>query len=758
MPQFYVKIFQYICYRFIIQIILSKSYKKDIIFPKTYEYSSDSEHIPLEFYEDAFPISQRIDLLLGYFSTNAIKVLSMSLAEFIYNGGNLRLVTNHFFNKDDYDFIVANKGTVNEDIINIFTDLSLLEKNLSKEGKHFFDCLLYLKNEGKLEIKPVKFKGDSMSHSKIMILNDGVDTISTAGSINFTMSALLKNAEHFQVEVPWNGKVAQMRIEENVIKFNDIFSGNHPDYRHISNDELIKVIDTIGKPKELQELLDDSLNLNNGEELSQKVIKIKKQKQTRFEEVIENFNKKPKFPKNGSPRPYQIEAYQNWVKNGFKGLFGMATGTGKTKTSLNCLLNEYEKNNSYLSIILVPSIALLNQWEEEVFEFNFQNVIKIGGGNDWEKEFSNYVSNYLAGIKKDLIIISTYSSFYTPKFQKYFAKIEKDFTLIADEAHNLGARKTKESIKNTTIEKRIGLSATPKRIYDLEGSDFIESFFNDKEPYIVSFSMKEALEASPKPYLTPYKYFPHIVELTDDELENYTEISKKLLRYFDFEKGVFKNDPMVEKLLLLRKSIIHKAQNKVSCFRDILNELKRIDKLKYIFCYIPEGYDYDEDRNAERILNKFLVAGNETIPSLKMNPYIGNGDNLDEILRGFSEGKIDLLFAMKMLDEGVDIPRAEIGIFASSTGNPRQFIQRRGRLLRLHNDKPFATIFDMVVIPKLSDKNEELFNMERNLVKNELRRVGYFASLSMNFYDSRNNLEQVCRKYNLDLDTIINEL
>ena len=141
-----------------------------------------------------------------------------------------------------------------------------------------------------------------------------------------------------------------------------------------------------------------------------------------------------------------------------------------------------------------------------------------------------------------------------------------------------------------------------------------------------------------------------------------------------------------------------------------------------------------------------------------MNSYTAADQDLKEILRGFSEGKIEILLAMKMLDEGVDVPRAEVGIFASSTGNPRQFIQRRGRLLRKHKNKAFATIYDMVVIPKLSNTNSEIFSMERNLVHNELRRVGYFASLALNFYDSKNSLEDVCNKYDLDLDTIINEL
>lgn len=732
---------------------MEKSFRKLIEFPSTFQYSSDSEHIPLEFYEEAFPIAKSIDLLLGYFSTNAIKVLSMSLAEFIYSGGKLRLITNHFFSNEDYENLII-KEEFDNDIINIFSNIEELERNLSKEGKYFFDCLRYLKKENRLEIKPVKFKGDSMSHSKIMILNDGFETICTSGSINFTLSALLKNAEHFQVEVPWNGEVPRKRINESVKKFEDIFLGIHKDYRHLDPNELIKVIDTIGKPKELKELLADSISLDTDSQ-NEKVKKIQKRRKERFEEFITEENTKPKFPNNGKPRDYQVEAYENWVKNDYKGLFGMATGTGKTKTSLNCLLYEYNKVKTYNAIVLVPSIALLNQWEEEVQEFNFQNIIKIGGGNNWEKDFSNFSSNFHAGIKKNIILISTYASYVSTKFQKYFRKIEKDFVLIADEAHNMGASSIKNVVRETLIEKRIGLSATPKRIYDPEGSDFIENFFNDKEPYTCSFTMKQALDDG---YLTQYRYYPYIVELTSEELESYTEISKKLLRYFDFEKGIFKNDPMVEKLLLIRKNIIHKAENKISCFKEILLELQKINKLKYVFTYVPEGFAYDYQGNPTRILDKFLIEGNKTIPDLKMNSYIADGQNLNDILRGFTEGKIDVLFAMKMLDEGVDVPRAEIGIFASSTGNPRQFIQRRGRLLRLHKDKVYSTIFDMIVIPKLDEYNEELFNMEKSLVTNELRRVGYFSSLSLNFYDSKNNLEQVCKKYNLDLDTIINEL
>ena len=319
----------------------------------------------------------------------------------------------------------------------------------------------------------------------------------------------------------------------------------------------------------------------------------------------------------------------------------------------------------------------------------------------------------------------------------------------------MGANNIQSKLKDIKVDKKIGLSATPKRIYDPEGTIAIDSFFKDSPPYTYNFGMEKALEFG---FLTGYKYHPQIVELTDEEFEEYVEISKKLLKFFDFENGKFKDDPIVEILLLKRKSIIHKAFNKLSLFSSIIGELRKLKKNKFVFAYIPEGNTQDKDGDTVKILNQYLKRVHKDYPKIKMNSYTSEDQNLDEILRGFEDGKIEVLFAMKMLDEGVDIPRAEVGIFASSTGNPRQFIQRRGRLLRKHKDKAYATIYDMVVIPKLDSNFGELYNIERNLVKNELNRVAYFASLSMNFYDSKESLNEVCKKYDLDLDTIINEL
>ncbi len=731
---------------------------KEISYPPTFKYSSDSESIPLEFYESVFPISKSIDLLLGYFSSNAFKVLSQSFAEFIFNGGSIRIVTNHVMTIKDKENLIENTNLKDEDkVIDIFQDISKLEFELRDYGQHFFDCLKYLLKEKRLQILPVKFNGFDLAHCKKMILFDGENYISTDGSINFTLSALTKNSESFEVNAPWKGEIFAKRTELEKENFNRIFNKEHPNYTYLDANQIETVISKIGKSKDIQDLLEDSVRLDDSE-FSQKVKDILQRKKKIIEESIEHKSialSEPRFPYISGARPYQLEAYQNWINRNYSSVFAMATGTGKTITSLNCVLQEYIKTGTYKTIILVPSIALLEQWEKEVEQFNFKKIIKIGGGNKWEQELASIVSNKLWKREENYILISTYGSFTTEKFQKYFVKIQSDLILIADEAHNIGAPGIRKILPTITTSKKIGLSATPKRVYDLEGTEALNVFFNDSPPYTYEFGMERALSEG---FLTEYKYFPKIVQLNEDESERYIEISKKLLKFFDFEKGEFKKDPIVETLLLKRKNIIHKAHFKINTFKQILKELSKINKLHYIFTYVPEGYIYNEDGGSSKLLNKFLIAAAEQIQGIKMNSYTTEDNELNQILRGFSEGKIDMLFAMKMLDEGVDVPRAEVGIFCSSTGNPRQFIQRRGRLLRKHSDKAFATIYDMVVIPNQADNDPSIFSMERNLVKNELRRVAYFSSLSMNFYDSRNELDEICSKYELNLNELISEL
>ena len=719
------------------------------------DYRSDTEHEPMEFYLKALSNSNRFDLLLGYFSFSAINVLALGFSKFLANGGKMRVVANNILTPRDQEAIILAKEPHVEGLIDI-TDIRNLRYYLDDYGKHFFECMAWLIREKRIEIilvKPKERKG--ISHFKSGVFYNEETKVAFTASSNFTAYGMLENTEELSAFLKWENSRSSKKIEAQEQYFETIFSGkaNFLEYIPVESAKHGLLEEFGGKT--LKEL-----------EISQeKLIDLKKSKNQnkRLQKVLVNFGKNikdevnvsPHFPFDEGPRDYQKVAYKEWVKNNKTGVFAMATGTGKTITALNCLLNEYKAQGQYKAIILVPSIALLNQWEEEVQSFNFNTILKIGGGNKWENELATYVSNLSWGVDSDLIVISTYGSFVTDRFQKYFKKIQSKFLLIADEAHNMGAKNFSQLLPEINVKSRIGLSATPKRIYDEEGTEALDKFFKDQPPYIYQFGIEKALKAG---FLTEYVYFPIIVELKDSELEEYMEISKKLLRFFDADSGEFKSDPIVEILLLKRKSIIHKASRKLLAFKSIVAELAKKDKLKYVFTYVPEGYVKNTDGDSERMLDQFIKAGAETNQNLKMNSYTTSDSDLKDLLLGFTEGKIDMLFAMKMLDEGVDVPRAEIGIFCSSTGNPRQFIQRRGRLLRKHKHKAFATIYDMVVTPTQKGNRNLLFNMERSLVKKELQRVGYFASLSMNFYDCKNDLENLCRKYELNLDQIIEEL
>ncbi|MXV38350.1 DEAD/DEAH box helicase [Flavobacteriaceae bacterium Ap0902] len=728
---------------------------KEINFPESLKYSYNSKNKPYEIYYEAFAESENIDFLLGYFSSNAIQSLIPSFCQFILKKGKLRFIINQFISKTDYsEIFVTSEISSKDEIINIFSDLQTFRNKMSKDRKFFFDCLRYLKNEKRLEFVIIKPRTKNISHFKESIFSDGVNEIHLNGSSNFTSNGLIGNAESVTVDRSWGSKNEIKRIEDSKIEFEKIYKNEDTNYEYLSINDF-NIIDSCSEGKSLEDLIEDGIIVlsemrKKDPQLNDKL----KEYENIFRDKVEELESQPKFPFE-KPYDYQNDAYLAWVKNNYNGVFAMATGTGKTITSLNCLLQLYNENNKYNAIILVPSITLLNQWKKEVKSFNFKNILKIGSGYNWEKDLANYSSNFSWGLKNDLIIISTYDSFILDRFQRLFQKIQEDFLLIADEAHNMGANNVRKTLKNIKVRKKIGLSATPKRIYDPEGTLAIDFFFNDSPPYTYNFGMEKALEFG---FLTGYKYYPMIVELNEDEFEQYVEISKKLLMFFDFKKGEFKNDPIVKVLLRNRKRIIHKATNKLYAFNTIIKELIKNNDDKYVFAYIPEGNTINSEGETVKILNQYLLKTHQQYPKLKMNSYTNEDQNLGEILRGFEDGKIDILFAMRMLDEGVDIPRAEVGIFASSTGNPRQFIQRRGRLLRKHKDKNFATIYDMVVIPKLDYSHSELFNIERNLVRNELNRVGYFASLAMNFYDSREALEHVCLKYDLDLDTIINEL
>ena len=730
---------------------------------RSYRTASDTE--PVQFYMDGLCNSNRFDLLLGYFSSAAINVLSIGFASFLYNGGILRMAINNVLSQEDKDAIKAgSQGVVINTTIDI-TDINKLKNSLDDYGQHFFECLAWLIANDKIQIKIIKPKyGKGIAHYKSGAFYDGIDTVGFKASCNFTAFGLLENLEELDAFLSWENSRSSKMINRQNTDFEDIFSGtsNVVEYLEIG-DILVAIKNEFGN-RSINELLikEKELVEKKTRLLENKGIKKSFAKATtKIEEIILT----PRFPFAAGPRSYQMDAYSNWMKNNHQGIFAMATGTGKTITSLNCLLQEMQINKSkiYHAIIIVPTITLVNQWSDEAKRFNFQEIIKVSSKSLWENELATTLS-IAKKIPTSFIIITTYASFVKERFNKYINELPADTLFIADEAHNIGSPSVLNRLQNITLQKRIGLSATPKRIYDIEGSASMENFFNDKEPYTYSFSMERAIEEG---ILCKYYYHPHIVSLTSDELKDYMEITKKLSKFFNRNSGSFDATDIVQMLLLKRKRIIHKAVNKLQVTRQILEErFIKEGNLRYTFIYVPEGItpDLEEDENADeetiKIINQYTREIGRIDESIKVNQFISGMSDRNEVLEQFKEGKIHVIASMKCLDEGVDIPRAEHAIFCSSTGNPRQFIQRRGRILRTHPQKDIAIIHDLIVVPdlSLSDSNSDTFRAERSLVEKELERVMYFASLAINPFETEHVFEELCNHYDLNIYTIHNKL
>jgi len=472
----------------------------------------------------------------------------------------------------------------------------------------------------------------------------------------------------------------------------------------------------------------------------------------------------PHFPikfKDG-PRQYQTDAYEAWMKRGKQGVFAMATGTGKTITSLNCALEEYKDTGFYRLLILVPSLALVEQWGNEVTNFNYRNVIKVSSENHrWKQDVMQIVTKMRHGRNVNYVIISTYQSFVMQDFQVLLPKFSDGALLIADEAHNIGSTSVRQAFHRLTIKKRIALSATPNRIYDEEGTREIESFFNDAHPYTYSFSMRRAIRED---CLMPYHYFPYLAKLENSEMVEYARITQQLVQLYNSSKKGFSDPERARKLLLVRKNILHKARNKMEVFLRIIEEIGE-DKLKYCFVYSAAGKRTNSDESDDEAIDEYILKEMQailkrTFPNTTCNSYTGVDSKVmrKQKLEAFANGQLNVLFAKNCLDEGVYVPRAEYGIFTSSTGNPRQFIQRRGRLLRKHDDKRFAWIYDIIVVPDFSSPcyDRRFWTMEKHLVENEMRRVANFGSLASNYYTGAlDTLGEVISFYEIDLNGMV---
>lgn len=730
-------------------------------------YRPGEHNSPEKFFNDCLENSNEFDLQLGYFSSATISVLADGFASFISNGGRMRLVINHIVSEEDKDAI--SKG-VHGGVIDCFdlTNFETLRQTFDEYQQQFFECLSFLIYAKRIDIRIIKPRNKKgISHTKSGQFRDGDSVTSFTGSANFTISGLFNNLEEIKIDRSDSvDKMVQNRIVSQREEFDSIMKGKKKNVEYLSPDNLISAIQSNFGDKEIEELLD----------VEKKLRKIKQEKairerQERIDVVAEDFPKiEPRFPYSSGPRDYQKTAFENWRNNGQKGLFAMATGTGKTITSLNCLFEIYQRKGYYKAIILVPTITLVNQWEQECSKFQFANITKVYSKNlTWRDEVERILFNEKYKTEREpevsYIIISTYASYSRENVFKVLNGFDKRrLLMIADECHNIGSGSLIKRLKDIPYLRRIGLSATPERQYDDEGNTKIRKFFGSEDKYTYEYSMEEAIRNG---VLCKYMYYPHLVRLTAEEMDAYIDLSDKIAKYFNYDKERFeKVDEKLKKLLLARKRIVHKAERKIEIFRDIIEKrLNEKGNLKYTLVYVPEGNtpDYvganddfdkseeiDNDNDVEHLINQYTQVVTEVDNHVTVRKFVSGQKDREDILRDFAEGKLQVLTSMKCLDEGVDVPRSELAIFCSSTGNPRQFIQRRGRVLRTHPDKKIAELHDLVVVPELNP-NSNSYRLEQLLLRGELMRVNNFALLSENPSYSEMELREVMNHYGLNL-------
>ncbi len=426
---------------------------------------------------------------------------------------------------------------------------------------------------------------------------------------------------------------------------------------------------------------------------------------------------------------YQEQAIISWKENGFRGIFDMATGTGKTFTGLGALTTLSQAVDNKLAVIIVcPYQHLVEQWVEDIVKFNIQPIIGYSSSSqkDWDKRLENAVRDQKLKVRnKEFFCFICTNKTYTSEFvQKQIFKIKSDILLMVDEAHNFGAPYL-SCLLHEFYTYRLALSATIDRHNDEEGTEKLFSFFGDK---CIEYSLDRAIEEKK---LTPYKYYPVIITFTDEELETYNNLTYEMGKcIIKGKNGKNKLSSRGEKLALQRSRIVAGAKGKLAALEETIQPYLH-DKHILVYCGATKGLEENQDytsvdsEDIRQIDEVTDLLGNK----LKMDvSQFTSKEDIEEravLKREFSIGDtLQVLIAIKCLDEGVNIPKIKTAFILASTTNPKEYIQRRGRVLRLAEGKEYAEIYDFITLPYALEDTLSLTEAQlkrcKTLVKNEL--------------------------------------
>jgi superfamily II DNA or RNA helicase len=403
-----------------------------------------------------------------------------------------------------------------------------------------------------------------------------------------------------------------------------------------------------------------------------------------------------------------------------------------------------------LTVVVAPLQHLVDQWSRDVEWFGLTPIRAYEATNSWYGRASSLIDSLALGTSRGGVIVATNATFSGDTFQSVLKRHRGRLLIIADEAHNLGAKRLRDQLPEEATY-RLGLSATPERWFDDVGTAALQEYFGD---VVFEMGIGDAIKAGA---LCRYTYTPVLVELDSEEAQLYGEVTEKIAKILavqSFTEEADDNSPL-GMLLRKRANILGHARAKLPALRREV-EKRQDDWYQLLYCAegrhpLAEGEFGDPNEPSQLQQALELVGEDLHMPAAK---YTSETPRVKrrELLQRFSTGKdLQVLLSMRCLDEGVDVPAARTAYLVASSSNPRQFIQRRGRVLRRSPGKQFADIVDFIVVPP-EDPGDLHRETERRMVARELTRVTEFAQLADNEAETLDILRPLRVRFGL-LDT-----
>lgn len=704
-------------------------------------YKSDLDNILEDFYFPTLSVANQYDRAVGFFSASTISYAAQALSVFVKNGGKVRLIMGAFSDKEDIAAI--SEGYRQREISEkIGAELLKLISDVSDElFQNRFDTLAWLVAHGRLDVK-IALRERGMYHDKIGIICDSAgDKVVFSGSANESTHALLPafNYESINVFPDWREEL-RAYTKPHVDSFVRLWQ---------NESTATAVIDIPTALKERLVSVSRSLSYTPDPEIEAAIASRIREK---VKGTTSTASSKPRDPKtiNGQPfqmRDHQIEALAAWKSKGdFQGTFDLATGAGKTITAIHAIVKLSEAVDGLACVIAVPYQNLADQWVEILSVFNIYPIKCYVSREQWREKLNSVAHELVMGSRKFAAIVVVNRTLKSPEFQDALKKLSGNRLLwIGDECHH----HTSGAYQGFLPEHarfRIGLSATPKHYMDEERNERLAEFYGD---VVFRYTLQQAIEDK---VLTPYKYYPHLVTLTEAEAQEFVELSEQIGQLVARRLGEasLSDSPRLLGMLLRRARLVGSAANKLPALQNVLNGKSPEPHTLY---YCGDGtVETDSDADSDDVGRRQIEAVSALLhgKGWDVSRFTSRESKKEResILENFRLGIIDAMVAIRCLDEGIDVPACSTAYILASSRDPRQFVQRRGRILRRSPGKESATIYDFIVV--LPEGHEEESAYAKRLIKSELGRVAEFSSLSQNRAEVYGILAPILRKYDLE--------